>query len=106
MGSPPEPSFELLLEQLAALSSPHRLGIIRALAAGRVHVSGLAREIGVSRPLVHMHLQKLEAAGLVRGSLELSEDGKAMKFFEPTPFRIELTPETIAALAPPPEETT
>lgn len=63
-------------------------------------MSGLAREIGLSRPLVHMHLQKLEAAGLVRGELELSDDGKAMKFYEPTPFRIELTPATIAALTP------
>ncbi len=103
MGSSQDITLEQLLDQLAALSSPHRLGIIRALAAGRVHVSGLAREIGLSRPLVHMHLQKLEAAGLVRGSLELSEDGKAMKYFEPTPFRIELTPETIAALTPPEE---
>jgi predicted transcriptional regulator len=105
MGSAPDTTLEHLLEQLAALSSPHRLGIIRALAGGRVHVSGLAREIGLSRPLVHMHLQKLEAAGLVVGSLELSEDGKAMKYYEPTPFRIELTPETIAALTSP-EETT
>ena len=103
MRSAPEPSFEQLLEQLAALSSPHRLGILRALATGRVHVSGLAREIGLSRPLVHMHLQKLEAAGLVHGTLELSEDGKAMKFYEPTSFRIELTPESIAALTPPEE---
>ena len=39
-------------------------------------MSHLAREIGVSRPLVHMHLQRLEAAGLIVGHLELSEDGK------------------------------
>jgi hypothetical protein len=32
-------------------------------------------------------------------SLELSEDGKAMKFYEVTPFAIRLTPETIAAAA-------
>jgi ArsR family transcriptional regulator len=94
------PNLDTLLEQLAALASPHRLALVRALAAGRVHVSGLAREIGISRPLVHMHLQKLEAAGLVRGSLELSEDGKAMKYFELVPFRIELTPETIARALP------
>jgi predicted transcriptional regulator len=105
MGSAPDTTSEDLLGQLAALASPHRLGIIRALAGGRVHVSGLAREIGLSRPLVHMHLQKLEAAGLVRGTLELSEDGKAMKFYEPTPFRIELTPDTIAALKTPEEPT-
>jgi predicted transcriptional regulator len=93
------PSLDALLVQLAALSNPHRLGIIRALSTGRVHVSGLAREVGISRPLVHMHLQKLEAAGLVRGSLELSDDGKAMKFFEVADFHIELTPELIARAA-------
>ena len=56
-----------------------------ALKAGRHHVSGLAREVQLSRPLVHMHLQRLEAAGLVTGHLELSEEGKAMKFFDVTP---------------------
>jgi predicted transcriptional regulator len=50
----------------------------------------------MSRPLLHMHLQRLEAAGLVEGTLELSEDGKAMKFFKLTPFAIHLTPERIA----------
>lgn len=52
--------------------------------------------LGMSRPLLHMHLKKLEAAGLVTGSLELSEDGKAMRYFETSGFEIELTPERIA----------
>lgn len=81
-----------LVRVLAALANPHRIRILAALAAERVHVSGLARQVGLSRPLVHMHLQRLEAAGLVTGRLELSDDGKAMKFFEVTPFAIELTP--------------
>jgi predicted transcriptional regulator len=46
-----------------------------------------------------MHLQRLEAAGLVEGSLELSEDGKAMKYFQVTPFCYELTPPAIVAAA-------
>ena len=48
------------------------------------------------RPLLHMNLQRLEAAGLVEGQLELSDDGKAMKYFTVTPFALELTPEAIA----------
>jgi len=88
-----------LVRVLAALANPHRIRILAALAAERVHVSALARQVGLSRPLVHMHLQRLEAAGLVTGSLELSEDGKALKFFEVTPFALELTPEVIAAAA-------
>jgi ArsR family transcriptional regulator len=46
-----------------------------------------------------MHLRKLEQAGLVVGRLELSTDGKAMKYFEVTPFAIRLTPSVIAQAA-------
>jgi len=76
---------------LAALASPLRLRIVAKLAGGRDYVSHLAREIGVSRPLLHMHLQRLEAAGLITGSFELSEDGKAMKYYEVTDFDLRLT---------------
>ncbi|MDT0341700.1 ArsR/SmtB family transcription factor [Streptomyces litchfieldiae] len=92
-------SGDELLQALAALGNPHRMRIIAALTERRNYVSRLAREIGMSRPLLHMHLQRLEAAGLVVGSLELSEDGKAMKFFEVAPFMYELTPRTIADAA-------
>lgn len=84
---------------LTALANPHRLRIVAALAGGRNYVSRLARELGMSRPLLHMHLQRLEAAGLVAGTLELSEDGKAMKFFEVTPWVLRLTPAEVAAAA-------
>jgi DNA-binding transcriptional ArsR family regulator len=99
-----------LVRVLAALSNPHRLRIVATLAAGPVHVSGLAREVGLSRPLVHMHLKRLEAAGLVTGRLELSEDGKALRFYEVTPFAIDLTPELVSRAAqtldPDPKTTT
>jgi len=88
-----------LARALSALASPHRLRIVATLAGGSVHVSQLAREVGLSRPLVHMHLQRLESAGLVTGRLELSDDGKAMKFFEVTPFAIHLTPELVVEAA-------
>jgi DNA-binding transcriptional ArsR family regulator len=85
-----------VLRMLAALANPHRLQIVATLAGERNYVSQLARELGMSRPLLHMHLQRLEAAGLVTGVLELSEDGKAMKYFQVTPFALSLTPERIA----------
>lgn len=85
-----------LVEALAALANPLRLRIVARLAQGRDYVSRLAREIGVSRPLLHMHLQRLEAAGLIVGSFELSEDGKAMKYYELTDFDISLTPASLA----------
>ena len=89
-----------LLAVLAALASPHRLRILAALKAdGRNYVSQLARELGISRPLLHLHLQKLEEAGLVTSRLELSSDGKALNYFEVAKFDFELTPAAIAAAA-------
>jgi DNA-binding transcriptional ArsR family regulator len=90
---------DALLAMLAALASPLRLRIVASLAGGRDYVSSLARQIGVSRPLLHMHLQRLEAAGLIVGSLELSEDGKAMKYYEVADFDLRLTPALLAEAA-------
>jgi DNA-binding transcriptional ArsR family regulator len=90
------PTGDDVLVMLAALANPIRLRIIAKLAGGRDYVSHLAREIGVSRPLLHMHLQRLEAAGLVVGKLELSEDGKAMKFYEVADFDLRLTASALA----------
>ncbi|SFV00303.1 ArsR/SmtB family transcription factor [Pseudoduganella namucuonensis] len=89
-----------LLAALSALANPHRLRIIAALqSGGRNYVSQLAREIGISRPLLHLHLQKLEGAGLVTSQLELSADGKALNYFEVSGFTIALTPAAIAEAA-------
>ena len=96
---PPAPTGDALLRVLSALGNPHRMRIVAALLESRNYVSALAREIGMSRPLLHMHLQRLEAAGLVVGTLELAEDGKAMKYFDVTPFFYELTPGVIARAA-------
>lgn len=89
-----------LLAMLAALANPHRLRVLAALATeGRNYVSQLAREVGISRPLLHLHLQKLEAAGLVTSKLELSPDGKALNFFEVADFDLTLSPAAIAEAA-------
>lgn len=85
---------------LSALANPHRLRIIAALSlGGRNYVSQLAREIGISRPLLHLHLQKLEAAGLVTSQLELSRDGKALNYYDAVAFDLALTPAAIAEAA-------
>jgi predicted transcriptional regulator len=89
-----------LLLMLAALANPHRLRIIATLASGgRNYVSQLARELGISRPLLHLHLQRLEEAGLVSSKLELSHDGKALNYFEVLNFNLEITPAAIADVA-------
>lgn len=92
----PALSGQDLLEALSALANPHRLQIIAALVNETNYVSQLAREIGISRPLLIMHLKKLEEAGLVRSRLELSGDGKAMRYYEVIAFDIHLTPAMIA----------
>jgi DNA-binding transcriptional ArsR family regulator len=93
-------SGDHLLSVLGALASPHRLRIVAALSSnGRNYVSQLAREVGISRPLLHLHLQKLEEAGLVTSKLELSADGKALNYFEVAPFAFDLNPQTIAEAA-------
>ncbi|HMU65878.1 MAG TPA: winged helix-turn-helix domain-containing protein [Cellvibrionaceae bacterium] len=94
------PSGDQLLAMLAALANPHRLRIMGALHLdGRNYVSQLAREIGISRPLLQLHLQKLADAGLVTSKLELSEDGKALNYYEVARFAVQLTPALVAEAA-------
>lgn len=82
---------------LGALANPHRLRIVAALAnGGRNYISQMARELGISRPLLHLHLQKLEDAGLVISQLEVADDGKARNYFEASGFDVALTPAAIA----------
>lgn len=100
MKTRPPPTGDQLLAMLAALANPHRLRIIAALTTGgRRYISQLAREIGISRPLLHLHLQKLEEAGLVTSRMELSADGKALNYFEAADFALDLTPAAIAQAA-------
>ncbi|MGW8556314.1 ArsR/SmtB family transcription factor [Streptomyces tubercidicus] len=103
---------EELLALLSAVGHAQRLRVIGELAGGRLYVSELARRLEMSRPLLYMHLDRLEKAGLVVGNLELSEDGKALKYFELAPFELTLNVATVLAAlqedrsgATPPEDT-
>ena len=88
-----------LLRMLTALANPHRLRILAALSQRQAYVSEMARELGISRPLLHMHLQTLEKAGLVAGRHEVSADGRALRYYEVTAFDERLTPKRITAAA-------
>ncbi len=88
-------SGDQLLKILEALANPHRLKIIALLEGRRVHVSQLAREAQISRPLLYMHLKRLQEAELVTSKIELSDDGKAMNYFELVAFSIEISPNSI-----------
>jgi predicted transcriptional regulator len=88
-----------LLQMLAALANPHRLRVLAALSERQAYVSELARELGIGRPLLHMHLQTLEKAGLVVGRHEISPEGKALRYYEVADFDERLTPERITEAA-------
>ena len=66
-----------------------------SLSGRQVYVSELARELQISRPLLYMHLQKLEKAGLINGHHEVSADGKALRYYQANEFYDELSPERI-----------
>lgn len=93
------PTGDELVRVMATLANPHRVRVVAALVRERNYVSRLARELGISRALLQVHLHKLEAAGLVSARLELSEDGKAMKFYEVDEFRFTVTPGVLATAA-------
>lgn len=88
-----------LLGMLGALANPHRLRILAALSERESYVSELARELGIGRPLLHMHLQTLEKAGLVVGRHEVSEDGKALRYYKVADFDEHLTPQRVSQAA-------
>jgi predicted transcriptional regulator len=93
------PTGDELVRVMATLANPHRVRVVAALVRERNYVSQLARELGISRALLQVHLRKLEAAGLVSAHLELSEDGKAMKFYEVNQFMFTVSPDALAAAA-------
>ncbi len=86
-----------LAAKLAAIASPQRIRILAELSYGALHVSELARRVEMSRALLYMHLTRLEEAGYVTGHLELGDDGKALKVFEPVPFTITIDLPTLAS---------
>ena len=73
-------SYADYLKLFDALSNPIRLRILGILHQERQYVSELARLLNISRPLLYMHLRKLEDAGLVEGSAEISSAERLINF--------------------------
>ena len=71
--------------------------ILAAIADQPLHVSEIARRVGMSRALLYMHLAKLEEAGFVTGHHELTDDGKALKLFTAVQFTSTLDLATLVA---------
>ena len=82
-----------------ALSHPVRIKIIGVLAEGRQYVSELARLVNISRPLLYIHLKKLETARLVTSAMEISANGKAMKYYTLQQFAVNVTKDLLFRLS-------
>ncbi len=91
--------YEDYIHVFDALSHPVRIKIIGILAEGRQYVSELARLVNISRPLLYMHLKKLETARLVTSAMEISESGKAMKYYALEEFELQITKELLNGLS-------
>jgi len=91
--------YEDYINVFDALSHPVRMKIIGILTEGRQYVSELARLVNISRPLLYMHLKKLETARLVASAMEISESGKAMKYYALEDFELRITKELLNGLS-------
>lgn len=91
--------YEDYIKIFDALSHPARIKIIGILTKERQYVSELARLVNISRPLLYMHLKKLEAARLVTSAMEISENGKAMKYYTLENFQLQVTKELLFKLS-------
>lgn len=86
---------EHLAQALAALGSGPRLRIISALVEEPTHVSELARRLGMSRPLLYTHLNRLEEAGLVLSRLDPAGEGRVKKHYWVADFAFEVNPGSV-----------
>lgn len=91
--------YEDYLPLFDALSHPVRIKIIGILAEERRYVSELARLVNISRPLLYMHLKKLENARLLTSTMEISPSGKAMKYYALADFKLQITRELLSGLS-------
>jgi DNA-binding transcriptional ArsR family regulator len=48
-----------------ALSSPTRIKILQKLRNNEMHLSGLARDLGISKPVTSRHIKILEEVGMI-----------------------------------------
>ncbi len=92
-------SGDQLVKFFDALSNPLRIKIMGILYQNRQYVSELARLVNISRPLLYMHLRKLESANLIKGNHEISEDGKAMKYYEIQQLDLHVNPKLLFELS-------
>ncbi|WP_297520862.1 winged helix-turn-helix domain-containing protein [Thermococcus sp.] len=92
-------SIDELVKIGEALGNPIRVKILKMLCEKEWYIYELARELGISRQLLYLHLKKLEKAGLVESELRLDPgDPRAKKYYRARKFRIVIDNETLKNL--------
>ena len=92
-------TIEELVKIGEAIGNPIRVRILKMLCENEWYVYELAKELGISRQLLYLHLKKLEKAGLVESELRLDPgDPRAKKYYRARQFRIVIDNETLKTL--------
>ena len=94
-----------LADILNSLGNEHSLTIMAILAGGECYVSELAKMEGISRPLLYLHLKKLENAGLVESEIRhFEEPPYTKKFYKAKNFELVLSLNKIKEIVKPEEK--
>lgn len=81
-------TLDEIIDLCEVLSNKHRLRIIAALSEKRKYTSELARELEISRPLLYLHLRRLEEVGILKGKTELGKGNRARRYYELCDFEL------------------
>ena len=89
--------LENLVKTMKALANPLRLKIIAKLAEEPQHAYALAKNLGISYPLTHLHLKGLKKMGLIEEikKQDRAEELPAVKIYAPTTFELIINPKMI-----------
>ncbi len=95
-------TLEDLAEILSLLGNLTRLRVIAALSKRPMFVQELSSELGVSYPLLHLHLKNMQKHGLVKSEYTVGTDKATRyvkRYFTLIDFKLEITSDLIAELA-------
>ena len=86
-----------MVKILKALANTIRLRMIASLHEEPKNIYALAKELGLSYPLAHIHLKGLKKLGLVKEVREVQQAKglPSVKYYAPSDFELILTPESI-----------
>lgn len=95
-------TLEELSEILSLLGNLTRLRVIAALSKRPMFIQELSSELGVSYPLLHLHLKNMEKHGIVKSEYTVGTDKATRyvkRYFSIINFKLVITVDLIAKLA-------